>query len=565
MAVPTTSRQYYALRLNKMKSDFQSWRNHLEEIKDYLMPWNGRGLTSDSAAEVNDGDKKQSNIFDHVPQSALSVLAGGMQSGLTSPARPWFRLATPDPDLNDFPPVKEWLHSTEERMRTVFGRSNFYDMTHMMYFELGGFGTACASLEFDFETVIRARTFTAGQYYLEMNQRRQVDTMARVIYMTAKQMVEKFGKENVSQSVRKAVEDATPAQRFKVVQFIEPNDDDFAPAGNLQFSKAYRSVYYEPDEPEGENKFLGVGGFDEFPILAPRWNVTAEDVYGHSLGMDLLPDIKGLYAMMKQYLQALHKIVNPTLVAPDGMKDEHISTVPGGLNFEPSAGQGQGLRPVYEVNLRLAELMQMIQEARSGIRTGFFNDLFLMLSQMDRSQMTATEVAERHEEKIIMLGPVLEKLHSELLDPAIDRTFGIMLRNGLLEEPPEELAGAELKVEYISILAQAQKMVGTAGLEQALGFAGNLAGVHPEILDKIDFDKTIEHYFDFVGVPPDMLREQDEVDAVRQARAQMQQAQQMAETVETGANSAKLLSEADTQGPNALNALMGGIAGGPVG
>lgn len=560
MATKFKTKEYYHQRFTDMRNEFRrSWGPHLQEIKDNLMPWNGRHLQGNDSTETNDGGKKQSYIYDDVPQSSLGVLAGGMQSGLTSPARPWFRLATSDADLNEVPEVKQWLYEVEELMRAVFNKSNVYNATHQIYEELAGFGTAAVLIEEDAQDVIRAKVFTAGQYYLAINARRTVDVFAREFYLNTKAMVDTYGKDRVSEGVRAAWKSNSMLQLFPVVQIIEPNNDDKVKLDGFG-NKPWRSVFHEP---MGKTEdFLQVKGYFEFPVLTPRWATVAADVYGHSLGMRMLPDIKMLYDFQKKYLVALHKQIDPPLQAPSGMKSEQINSIPSGITYTTGA-QGVGLTPLHETNVRLDFLDNKIAVTQEAIRNGFFNRLFLMLANLDRTQMTATEVAERHEEKLIMLGPVLERLHTELLDPLIDRTFGIMERAGMLPPPPEDIGGLELKVQYISILAQAQKMIGTAALEQTAAYVGNLAATDPEVLDTFNSDAAARHYADFIGTPPDVMRTPQQVAARRQERAAAQNMQQGVEMANTAAQSAKVMSEADLGGNTALSALMGaGVPGG---
>ena len=305
--------------------------------------------------------------------------------------------------------------------------------------------------------------------------------------------------------------------------------------------------------------FLRVAGFEEFPIMSPRWDTVAGDTYGRGLGREILPDTKMLYKMTKDYLLALDAKNNPTLVAPAGMKREFITTIPGGINYDSSAAN-QGLRPLHQNAIDLRDLAGQIGATQAAIQQGLFNQLFLMLANInDSTQRTATEIAARQEEKIVMLGPVLENLHTEFLDPVIKRTFNILSRTEQLPPPPEDIG--DLEIEYVSILAQAQKSLGVVPLEQTVAFAGNLAGVKPDILDNIDFDQVMQHYGDFVGVPPDSMNPPEEVVQTRQARQQQEQMAQAAQMAESAAGSAKLLSEADLGGNNALAALTGGLGG----
>ena len=321
----------------------------------------------------------------------------------------------------------------------------------------------------------------------------------------------------------------------------------------------YHSCYIEKAS-KNERK-LSDKGFEEFPVLAPRWHVTGVDIYGRSPGMDVLGDVKALQIEQKRKAQGIDKMVNPPLQAPSSLRGQSATVLPGGVTYvDTMQGNQGGFRPTYEVNPRLGELQQDIAETQYRIQQGFYADLFQMMTQSDRRQITAREIDERHEEKLLMLGPVLERLHTELLNPLIDRTFNIMARNELLPPAPEDLAGVTLKVEYISVMAQAQKAIGTGAIERLAGFIGNMAAVKPEVLDKFDADQSVDEYAEMLGVPPKIVVPDDVVQQVREERMQMQQQQMQMEQVNQGAQAAKVMSDDDTGGNNILSDIIGGIS-----
>jgi hypothetical protein len=296
-------------------------------------------------------------------------------------------------------------------------------------------------------------------------------------------------------------------------------------------------------------------GFDEFPVMAPRWSLTGEDVYGYSPGMDALGDVQQLQAMQRRMIQSVDKMVNPPMVAPTSMMNKKASLLPGDITYVDQTQGGQTFRPAHEIRMPLQELQVLIQDTQFRIKRCFYEDLFLMLANSDRRQITAREIDERHEEKLLMLGPVLERQNEDLLDPLIDRTFAIMARRNLLPPIPNELQGVDLKVDYTSIMAQAQKMVATASIERFLGFVGNVSGAYPQAMDKVDIDQTIDEYADMTGVPPKIVRSDETVDAIRMARQQAVEAQQRMAQFQQMAQGAKLLSETDTNTPNLLTQL----------
>jgi hypothetical protein len=240
-------------------------------------------------------------------------------------------------------------------------------------------------------------------------------------------------------------------------------------------------------------------------------------------------------------------------------KDQASKRMPGGVMFVDATGPGGGVRSAYEVNLRLDYLLADIQDTRNRINQAYYADLFLMLaSQPANGKMTATEVAERHEEKLLMLGPVLERLHNELLSPLIDITFDRMAEAGILPPAPSEIQGADLEIEFVSTLAQAQRAVAAAGTDRLLGTVGTLAGLKPDVLDKVDFDQVVDDYGELFGVNPKIIVPDDKVAEIRAARAQQEQAMQAAASATAAAQTAKTVGDIN---PDGMRDVMGMFQG----
>jgi hypothetical protein len=296
--------------------------------------------------------------------------------------------------------------------------------------------------------------------------------------------------------------------------------------------------------------------------MAPRWETTAEDVYGTNCpGMIALGDIKGLQLEEKRKAQAIDKMTNPPLRGPASLRNSPVSSLPGGLTlFDQGQETGGGLAPIYEVNPRINELMQDISNIENRIDRCFYADLFMMLENLDGVQpRNILELSQRKEEKLLQLGPVLEDLHNDFLDKVIDRTFNIAERGGLIPPAPEELQGSPLRVEYISILAQAQQAVGTASIERLSGFIGGLAAVYPSVADKFDADQAVDEYSELIGTSPKIVVADDKVKEIRAARQQQQEQQQALDTAQQGAATAKVLSETKVGGGQDVLTRMTGL------
>lgn len=507
-------------RLSKMKSDRSEYETTWRDIRDHIMPQAGLFYIGDERR----GSRKDLSIVDNTPTRAINTLRSGMMSGLTSPARPWFRLTVPNPALREVQAVRTWLSDVEAELREILSKSNFYNALSLTYGELGGFGTSVLLALEDDEKVVRFMPITTGRFWIATNYKGDVDTLIRECSMTVRQVVQEFGYEQCSERVRNMHDNGALEQSLTVYHAIMPNTDIQCDRMDAR-GMPWQSIYWEEKE---QDKPLAVRGYREKPFMAPRWDVLAENVYGSSPAMTAIGDCKALQIQQKRKAQAIDKMVDPPLQAPTHLRNQPVYGIPGGVTYVDSANNGVGVRPLYEVNPNVTMLIDDIGETQQRINAAFYADLFLMLAMSDRRNITAREVEERHEEKLLMLGPVLERLNQELLDLVVDRVFALAMRAGRLPEPPEELQGEELKVEYISILAQAQKMVGIGALERVAGFVTQMAGVNADILDKFDFDQSVDEYAEMLGVTPRVIRSDDDVAAIRQQKAQQQQMQQMA-------------------------------------
>ena len=540
---PINRRQRLLSRKSALWTERSSWITHWREISDYQQPRSGRFVATDR----NRGDKRANHILDNAAVFGARTLAAGLMSGVTSPARPWFRLEIEDRDLMESGAVKAWLHETAALIRRIFSSSNTYRALHSVYEELGLFGTAASVVLPDFENVIHHHPLTIGEYAIATNDRGEVDTLIREFQMTVGQMVEQFGLENCSLTVKSLHNQCSYDAWVDVLHVVEPRRErDYAKRDGK--NKRFASIYMEPGK-DGGDRFLSESGFDRFPVLAPRWVVTGNDVYGTSPGMECLGDVKQLQHQQLRKGQGIDYMVNPPLQVPTRYKEASKARLPGGVFYVDSTGQNAGVRSAFEVRLDLQHLLIDIQDVRERIRQAYYADLFLMIaSQPANSRMTATEVAERHEEKLLMLGPVLERLHNELLSPLIDLAFERCVEANILPPPPPELEGMEVKVEFISVLAQAQRAVATSGMDRLLGAVGQLAALSPAVVDKVDFDQVIDDYAEAYGVNPKIVVPDADVAAIREQRAAAQQAAQSAAVAPQTVESAKTASEINVQG-----------------
>tara|TARA_R110002096_G_scaffold112855_9_gene245610 strand:+ start:802 stop:2484 length:1683 start_codon:yes stop_codon:yes gene_type:complete len=536
----------YERRLGRLKLERESYVSHWRDLTDNLLPRSGRYFLEDR----NNGDRRNRAIYDSTGTRALGVLAAGMMAGMSSPARKWFNLALADRDLMKYQPVKLWLDDVVQIIRETFARSNVYRVLHGLYEETATFGTGCAMLFRDRKDIIRLYPQTVGEYYIAQDNRYAIDTLYREFQMQVGPLVREFGIEQVSVATRTLYDEGKVDEWVTVLHAIQPRlDRDAAKQDAINFP--YESVFLETTSED--NSFLRISGFKRFPALVPRWTVRGGDVYGSDCpGMTALGDIKQLQDNQLKKAKGIDYQADPPLQIPTALRGSE-DVLPGGISFYDPAAPTGGIRSAFEVNLNLQHLLEDINDVRNRINGSFHVDLFQMIALSDRRQITAREIDERHEEKLLVLGPVLERNQNELLDPLIDNTFNILLEDGLLPPPPEELEGQEINIEYVSMLAQAQKAVGIGSLDRIMSTVGNMSAIVPHALDKLNIDGIIDEYSDILGISAELIVSTDDANASREQKmAELQKQQQMAMVPEM-VNTAKTASEIPTQdGANVL-------------
>lgn len=539
-------------RMSGLKSEYTTFESHHRELAEYTLPRIGRWLVSDT----NKGGKKNGKIIDNTAKMALGVLSSGMMSSLTSPARPWFNLAHPDPDMQERQSVKVWNKIVMQRMNAVFARSNVYQSLPRVYSELGLFGQGPMGLFEDDDDTIFTQGYTQGEYWIANDKKGIVNTFGREYRLTVAQMVERYGYKNVSEKVRSLYDRGTYEAWVDLYHIVEPNTGrDFEKSDSI--NKPFRDVVFETSSSSHVNSFKG---FEEFPIFCPRWDVNSGDVYASSSpGMDALGDTKQLQLHEKRGSEAVEKMVRPSMVADPSMRNKHKSQLPGGVTYSSFVNGKPGFQEAYRVDMRINELEAKSKQIRERINSAFFADLFLMLSNSDRRQITATEIDKKYEEKLLMLGPVLERLNRELLDPMINRTFNIMWRKGQIPPPPPELQGVDMKIEYVSVLHQAQRSVGASSVDRLMGFAANVININPNSRHKINFDQTLDDYSSMLGTNPSLIRSDEEAQKLVEAEQAAMQQQQRAEMGMNAAKTAKDLSQTQGGDGTALETIINSI------
>ena len=463
------------------------------------------------------GDKRNIQIFDATAIHALELLAASLHGMLTSSANRWFSLRYKEDQLNEVDEAKEWLEDATDKMYTAFARSNFQQEIFEAYHDLIAFGTACLMIEEDENDILRFSSRHIKELYIQENDKGFVDTIYRRFNIPVHAAVEKFGLENLSADTGKLFK-KEPFDKIELVHVVRPRtiyNENKLDKKNMPF----QSIYFE----FGSGHIINIGGFKELPYVIPRYLKASTEIYGRSPAMNALPDVKVLNKMVETALKAAAKQVDPPLLVPDDSMLSPIRMSAGSLNYYRSGSRDR----IEPLNIGQATSVTLNQEnqRREAIAKIFHIDQ-LMIAQ-NRS-MTATEVLQRNEEKMRILGPVLGRLQSELLQPMILRVFNIMLRNKLFLSAPEILANQEIDIEYVSPMALAQRSQELQSLVRGLELFAQIGQIAP-VQDFIDENGLVKNIIKLLGLPARMIKSDKQVAAMREERAmaQAQQAQMM--------------------------------------
>lgn len=552
MKISSEERRKLSGRFSALERDRLPWWQHWRELANYYLPRRYRWLLS--RTELVRSATRSSYISDSTGTKAARTLAAGMMNGITSPSRPWFKLRIPS-IKDESPAVTRWTEEVERRMLMIMSESNFYNSMAVAYLDLVVFGTAAVLIYENFDDVIRCFNPALGEFYLAQDYSQRVNVFARTFTLTVAQVVEEFGEENCSERVKTAFKRGGAALEDEVTlhHLIEPNlPGEAALAERFKF----REFYWETGFPQ--DNCLRKRGYLDLPGFFPRWELSGNESYGTSPASDTLSDVLQLQQETKRKAQGLDKMVSPPIIATTQLSNRPMSLLPGGTTFVSDLDSA-GAKPIFTVNLPIGELRQDIMDIQSRIRQGFFNELFADIMNL-QTVRSATEISARQQERLVLMGSILQRFENEALDPAIKRIYSIMERNNLLPDPPQEISDQGIEIQYVSILAVAQRAAGVAPTERFLSLVGALAPNVPDVLAVPDFMTLLRGYARDTGVPATGIRLPEESNQEIQGQKELIASREAANTGKAMAQAGKLMAETDIGGgQSAVEAVLGGM------
>lgn len=497
-----------------LKGKRVNWESHWKEIADFIIP-----NKDDIWGEFTVGEKKTNKIYDSTGPHANEILASALHGMLTNPMTTWFGLASGDPEIDKDDDVRKYYQKTVQILHDTMNNSNFQTEVHEFYLDLCSFGTSVMIVEDDKEEVVRFQSRPVYQCYVMESSNGMIDSIFRRYELTYKQIVQKFGKDSFTEDENRSYS-KDPTKAFEIIHGVFPKGDFNPFVSSMKNSKKFHSIHVFRDT----KKVLKESGFFEFPYIVSRWTKLSHEVYGRSPGMKALPDIKMSNEVMKTTIRSAQKTVEPPMQAPDDGMVLPLRTAPGSINYY-RAGSSDRIEPLV-TGARVDFGLQFIENLQRKIEKAYFIDQLQLNPQ--GPQMTATEVMQRTEESLRLLGPVLGRQHHEFLKPLVDRVFNIAQRKGILPTPPQILTDKPVKVQYSSMIARAQRASEADNINRVMTLTAPFMQISPDMADNINFDEMFRFAANLYNLPQDIIVDQEDVIENRKAKAQAMQEQQQA-------------------------------------
>lgn len=520
-------------KMNDMlNSQNANWRSYWQDLANYCLP---RKSWITSMRTI--GERVRFNfLYDSTAIRALKIMAAGFHSNLTNPSTKWFGFQTFDENLMENRDVALWFKEAEDKVFSILNNSNFDTVMQEFYMDVGCFGTGTVlSLE-DTKSVVRFTTVPIEQINLAEDSNGRVNELYRNFKLTADQAYGRWGKDSGKAVLEKYKN--RPYDMMDFCHYVGPRDKydiRLKDNKNMEYTSCWIS---KEDKHELEES-----GFQEFPYHVGRFWKDANECFGFSPAMDVFPDIKLVNAQQRTLLRAAMKQADPPMQAPSKGYILPLNFNPAAVNYRDEKVAADSLQAIDVGRGNIPITIEVIKMVMDNIDQGFYVPLFKALSTITK-QMTVPEVQRRVMENMVLLGPVVGRFTQEMLDPLIIRVFNIAVREGLLSEPPEDLQGQGFRTVYLSPLAKAQRESDLVTVESFLGTLSQVAAIKPGVLDKINEDKTVDVIARIKGVTPEILRSAEEVEAIREQRAQMEAAAMKMQAVQSMVGTAKVGTEA---------------------
>jgi hypothetical protein len=543
-------------KIIRRQAQLASQRSRIEHIirdcYDHSYPLRGADFSTVAAPggfelNIGYGATKKALLLDSTASDGCRILAAAMVSGATPSNSRWFGLDVEGADEEG----KAWLDSAADTLWTNIHNSNYDSVAFESMLDLVIAGSSCLFVDEDAERGgFRFEMWSLAQcFFAASKPGGRIDTVYRKHALTAEQAVNRFGIEKVSEAIAKAYYD-NPDQTFEFIHAIYPRAM-YMPGARLAKNLPIASCYVEV----ATKKIVSESGFHEMPCIVPRWMLIPGSHLAVGPMFEALPDVRTLNKLIEFVMTNADLAIAGMWIAEDDgvLNPRTIKIGPRKVVVANSVDSMKPLQPASKFDVAVME----IDRLQKAIRKVLMAD---QLTPQDGPAMTATEVHVRVELIRQLLGPVYGRLQAEYLQPLVERCFGIAYRAGVFLAPPRSIADREMSVRYISPLARSQKAVDVAAMDRFEYSLANTAAAtgREDLLDIYDVEEAQRVRAENLGVPLKLLKTEEEVAEIRDARAQKQAAQSAAAVAGQAAAGAMPGGKVDG---GAMGAALAGMAG----
>jgi hypothetical protein len=522
----TTKAEKLIEEFGKLKTDRLPFDTLWQEIADYVYP-----NAADFTRLYGIGQKRRQYIYDTTAEHSLKIFASSIVGFLANPATKWFFLETDDQDVNEDKDASEWLENASRILLDAFNdpKAKFYGHLHTALLGVGAFGTAGMLIQEGIGSKLEFSAQSVRDLFIMEGHNGTVDVVHRPFKLTGQQLLEKETLRgwSVSEKTKEQIM-KDPNVKIDMLHIIKPRLKKLTKIGPKSMS--FEGVYIEV----AQKHVAFEEGYEEFPLPVARWERTAIEDYGRGPAGVALSDIKMINVMSKAIIIASEKQINPPLQMHNDGSFGQVDLTASAINFT-NMKEG-GITPISTIG-NLAVSQENLQAKQDEVRRAFFVD---QLQLVGTTQMTATEVLQRQDEKGRLLAPSIGMIQAELIGPIVNRALSVLINTGKIPAPTAEaLSGKEIKIGYVSPLSRAQRAGEAQALIEFVQSVAALSEASPEILDNIDFDQAAKQLHEINSVSSKVLKSKEDVLELREQRAQQQQQQQALDAAQQGAGAAK--------------------------
>ncbi len=542
-------------KYQRLKGERQNWETYWQSLHDYFFIES----TDVSVSYMPGNELTIDNLYDSTTLESIDVLASGFMNYLTPPTSKWFNLTPKNPKFKANKKIHTFLDDCASEVNYTLNRSNYYQQNYNNYKGSGVYGTSIMYEEEDVENYANFTSLPIKNCVIVEDSKGRVCEYFIEFEYTADQAAQRWGEENLSTNMREE---------------LRKNQANYAGGGTntkflflLYIARRWNGLVGKNDKKnmpieavwidEREKVTMEEGGYNEFPAFCHRWDKRPFLQWGFSPSMKTLPFARMLNAIAKTNLRMMMKHTDPPIAIPDDAFILPFDMNPRGYNIYSKSVMDKGANDIFAFgNYGNPQVgMQAVEYYTMKVKSMMYNDVFLAFDGITK-QMNNPEVMERINEKMSMLAPAVGRYVSEMINPTIMRTLGILSRRGKLPRPPDEfLMNPEYEIDCVSQLAQAQKRSELNALVTGLSMVQNMSQVAPQVMDKVDPDKVVDEIWNITGAPDRVLRDDTEVFKLRQVRGQQAQHQQQIQMAEQIGSAIQKGSDADKKQAEGKKAL----------